>query len=242
MRAGKGSARQGEGTMEIGGTSGGGFPGIECGVQAHNPASGRAHDERCALVPLLYAVELLDAPAVAAWSPAARLLARYLDLFREPGALPTPELRQLAAAHLRDLLLLAHGTPGVAAGGPRKAHVAAARLRAIKRAIDAGAENDLSVGTVAAGQRVSARYLQKLFKQDGTTFTQFVVDCRLERARQMLSDARLNYHTITAIAFASGFQDLSYFNRTFRRRFRCTPSEFRAATNAADMLSCARTA
>src|SRR5262245_45665752 len=195
--------------MEIGCTSGGGFLKIEYGGQAHNPPGGLAHDDRCAMAPMLCAVESLDAPAVPAGSPATRLLARYLDLFREPGALPTPELRHLAAAHLRDLLHPAHGAPRTAASAPRKPDVAAARLRAIKSAIDAGAENDLSVRAVAAGQRVSARYLQKLFKRDGTTFTQFVVDCRLERARQMLSDARLADQTITAIAFASGFQDLS---------------------------------
>jgi AraC-like DNA-binding protein len=33
--------------------------------------------------------------------------------------------------------------------------------------------------------------------------------------------------TISMIAFAAGFSDLSHFNRTYRRRFGETPSETR---------------
>jgi AraC-like DNA-binding protein len=35
--------------------------------------------------------------------------------------------------------------------------------------------------------------------------------------------------TISAIAFAVGFADLSHFNRAFRRRYGCTPSDVRAS-------------
>jgi len=35
-------------------------------------------------------------------------------------------------------------------------------------------------------------------------------------------------HTITAIALDAGFDDLSCFDRMFRRRFACSPSELRA--------------
>ena len=33
--------------------------------------------------------------------------------------------------------------------------------------------------------------------------------------------------TISAIAFATGFRDLSHFNRTFRQHFGMTPSDTR---------------
>ncbi|RUX33774.1 helix-turn-helix domain-containing protein, partial [Mesorhizobium sp. M7A.F.Ca.CA.002.09.1.1] len=35
--------------------------------------------------------------------------------------------------------------------------------------------------------------------------------------------------SITAIAYEAGFNDLSYFNRAFRRRYDATPSDVRAA-------------
>ncbi len=53
-------------------------------------------------------------------------------------------------------------------------------------------------------------------------------DQRLTRAHHVLSDPHSGGLTITAIAYAAGFGDLSYFSRCFRRRFGATPSEIRA--------------
>ena len=70
-----------------------------------------------------------------------------------------------------------------------------------------------------------------LFKEaDGQSFSAFVLEQRLARARGMLKDARFCGRAISAIAFDSGFGDLSYFNRAFRRRYGATPSDVRAAT------------
>jgi AraC-like DNA-binding protein len=44
---------------------------------------------------------------------------------------------------------------------------------------------------------------------------------------ELLSDPRLADRTIGSIAFDVGFGDLSYFNRTFRRRYGATPGEIR---------------
>jgi AraC-like DNA-binding protein len=43
----------------------------------------------------------------------------------------------------------------------------------------------------------------------------------------MLIDPRYAGLNISTIAFAVGFGDVSYFNRTFRHRFGATPSELR---------------
>jgi AraC-like DNA-binding protein len=61
------------------------------------------------------------------------------------------------------------------------------------------------------------------------TFSEYVVGHRLARAHRMLNDPRHSKHTISAIALMVGFGDLSYFNRTFRRRFGMSPSDVRAA-------------
>ena len=42
---------------------------------------------------------------------------------------------------------------------------------------------------------------------------------------QMLTSPSHAHLKITDIALASGFLDISYFNRVFRRRFSATPSE-----------------
>ena len=78
------------------------------------------------------------------------------------------------------------------------------------------------------------RYVHKLFENKGFTFSSFVRDQRLACAHRMLSDPRLADHTIGSIAFDVGFGDLSYFNRTFRRRYGATPGEIRQSALKAD--------
>jgi AraC-like DNA-binding protein len=107
--------------------------------------------------------------------------------------------------------------------------VRAARLHAMKADVAAHlGRGDLSVEVIAARQHVTPRYVQMLFEETGTTFTQFVLGQRLARAERMLSDPRLAARSIAAIAVEAGFRDMSYFNRTFRRHYGDTPSAVRA--------------
>jgi AraC-like DNA-binding protein len=52
---------------------------------------------------------------------------------------------------------------------------------------------------------------------------------RLEKAAALLRDPHWRACKIADIAAESGFSDLSYFNRAFRRRFGGTPSDIREA-------------
>src|SRR5207253_2132480 len=53
-------------------------------------------------------------------------------------------------------------------------------------------------------------------------------DQRLLSAWRMLTSPTHLHCTIGAIALEAGFSDLSYFNRSFRRRYGASPSEVRA--------------
>jgi uncharacterized membrane protein YkvA (DUF1232 family)/AraC-like DNA-binding protein len=103
----------------------------------------------------------------------------------------------------------------------------AARLKAIKADILENLGDELTVTAVALRQGITPRYIQMLFEIEGATFSEYVLGQRLIRAYGMISDPRFAGLNITTVAFASGFGDLSYFNRTFRRRFGTTPSELR---------------
>jgi AraC-like DNA-binding protein len=48
----------------------------------------------------------------------------------------------------------------------------------------------------------------------------------------MLTDSRFADRTVGSIALEVGFNDLSYFHRTFRRRFGATPSDVRATARS----------
>ncbi|MCB2022186.1 MAG: helix-turn-helix transcriptional regulator, partial [Burkholderiaceae bacterium] len=82
---------------------------------------------------------------------------------------------------------------------------------------------DLSAAAIAAQHGVTPRYLQRLFQGEGTTFSRFVLDRRLAAALRMIERPD-EPQTISAVAYAVGFGDLSYFNRAFRRRYGVPPS------------------
>jgi len=67
------------------------------------------------------------------------------------------------------------------------------------------------------------RYVRK---STGLTFTALVNDYRLTIAAMLLRDRR---RAVSAIAADVGFGSLSHFNGLFRRRFGCTPTEYRNA-------------
>ena len=167
-------------------------------------------------------------------TPALVLLKRYLSLLNdEAAALVDPTLQHSAVTHVYDLLAKTLGaTREVGALADRRG-MRAARLAAIKDDIARHLTHArLSVHTVASSHKVSPRYVQRLFDESGSTFTEYVVAQRLERARRLLSDPRLSARTLTAIAFAAGFNDLSHFQRRFRSRYGAAPSELRAAARA----------
>ena len=143
--------------------------------------------------------------------------------------LATPALQRLTVAHVYDLMALTLGGSRDAAGAAEQRGVRAARLRVVKDDIARNLEcGDVSVAAIAARQRVSPRYLRKLFESEGVTFTQYVLDQRLALAHRLLSDPQRANEKIASVAFAAGFGDVSYFYRAFRRRYDLLPTGARA--------------
>ena len=75
--------------------------------------------------------------------------------------------------------------------------------------------------------------MQRLFAWSGATFTAFVLEQRLSLAYRLLGDPGCFHRKVSDIAYSSGFGDLSYFNREFRRRFGNAPNAIRDARKAA---------
>ena len=146
-----------------------------------------------------------------------------------------PDVRGLVATHFHDLIAVTLGANRDAAELARGRGVRAARLRAVKNEVlENLARGNLSMDVVAKRQGVTPRYLRMLFADEETSFTEFVLANRLERAHRMLGDPRHAVDAISAIAFACGFGDLSYFNRSFRKRYGATPSDVRALARRAE--------
>jgi AraC-like DNA-binding protein len=74
--------------------------------------------------------------------------------------------------------------------------------------------------------------LHSRFKQVGQTFGQWILTHRLNACQAALGDPQQQSRNIAEIAYSCGFNDLSYFNRSFRTRFDMTPGEYRASAGA----------
>jgi AraC-like DNA-binding protein len=88
---------------------------------------------------------------------------------------------------------------------------------------------ELSLNAIADQQRVSSRYVQKLFEDARMSFTGYVRDRRLERCRQELTSTAHRNLSVSEICFRWGFNDAAHFSRTFRAKFAMTPRECRKA-------------
>jgi AraC-like DNA-binding protein len=162
--------------------------------------------------------------------PAARYLRRYLDFLHGTDGLPYGDaaVEEHIATTLVDLVALCLGAGRDAAQLAKMRGLRAARFQLVLAEIDAGfSDPALSVATVAAKLGLSPRTIQDLLHNAGTSMTERVLELRLQKARQMLSDPRCDAMRVGEIAFACGFQEASYFSRSFRKRFGATPAEFR---------------
>jgi AraC-like DNA-binding protein len=163
---------------------------------------------------------------------ALRLLTNYLQVLDTEETITSPEAKHLVTTHIHDLAALAIGASRDAAHAIAGRGKRAARLAAVKTDVLNNLGNArLSVNAVAARQGVSPRYVQMLFEVEGLSFSEFVLEQRLANAYRLLINPLCAGQTIQAVALQAGFGDLSYFNRTFRRRFGMTPRDVRACAD-----------
>lgn len=150
------------------------------------------------------------------------------------GLLPlaTETLRDHAIRHMAGLVGIMCSDAALlprSVGSDRHAR----RVRAIKAEIEVRlGERGLTARHVAQFSGLSVRSLQKLFEAEGQTVSEFILERRLERALRLLRSPAKQHHSISAIAFEVGFGDLSYFNRTFRKRYGMPPRQARASDDA----------
>jgi AraC-like DNA-binding protein len=161
--------------------------------------------------------------------PALRLLDGYLRSLMALEEAPPPALSQMIGTHLLDLLAAVLGPKAEAREMIIGRGLRASRQREIISEISLRYSDltfDLDSLTRSLG--LSRSYVQKLLEETGKSFTERVTERRLQRAYAMLTDPGFAHLRIVDIALASGFGDISHFNRMFRRSFGDTPTGVRA--------------
>jgi AraC-like DNA-binding protein len=85
----------------------------------------------------------------------------------------------------------------------------------------------IKIEEVAALLNMSVISLSRLIKQrTGKSFIEFLIEVRLGSATRRLIESN---ESITEICFDCGFNNISNFNRIFKKYQNCTPSEFRTS-------------
>ena len=160
-----------------------------------------------------------------------RLLIRQAQelLHRGPGGTNLSDAQRLSLSRqLQDLALLALGGKPDARAAARAGGLRQARLDAIKADLRVNAgRSDLSLEQIAARHRVSPQYVRALFAHEHSSFSDYLLEQRLQRALARLCNPRHAHCTVDAIAYDAGFNNPSWFYRAFKRRFAMTPSDAR---------------
>jgi AraC-like DNA-binding protein len=86
---------------------------------------------------------------------------------------------------------------------------------------------DLHPTEVARQLGISIRMLQRIFQENGGTVAEWILRVRVDKSCIMFGDERMRACTITEIAFACGFRDLTTFERAFSAVKGMTPSSSR---------------
>lgn len=199
-----------------------------CAKTGQQSMSTTVRFERSLLLSMLPQAEsLMMEQAIGPDNEALRLLDGYLSLLRVQQ--PTDaELGYAAAVHICDLVALMFGTGRDHQQVASARGLRAARFHSIKHWVMAHLlDPALSVATAAAAQGLSPRYVQILFAEAGSTFSEFVLSKRLQFVHRNLRNTQLGARPISSIAYDAGFSDLSYFNRAFKAAYGETPSDVR---------------
>jgi AraC family transcriptional regulator, positive regulator of tynA and feaB len=157
------------------------------------------------------------------------LLAGYMSSLSHAASTLPPQATGKVGSILCDLVVAAFQPSEQP--NPRQSGLREVRLAAAQQLISKSlADPEFGIGRVAERLGVSRRYVHKLFESTGRTFSETLVYARLNASYHALSDIRQSRRTIADIAFGCGFNDLSWFYRCYRERWRETPGDTRVRT------------
>ena len=85
-------------------------------------------------------------------------------------------------------------------------------------------QEDLSMQEVCQAIGISSGYLSRKFRESGTTFRKYIMDARLERSVNLLTQTQ---EPVNVISDYLGFSSPSYFTSCFHKKYGMTPLEYR---------------
>ncbi len=90
---------------------------------------------------------------------------------------------------------------------------------------------DLTLPKLAEGLDVSTHHLSQVINEmHGRNFFDFINQFRVEEVKKKIQDKKFHNYSLLGIAYESGFNSKSAFNRVFKKVTGKTPSQFRNST------------
>ena len=131
----------------------------------------------------------------------------------------------------RLVFLLSAHRPAVKKGPSEKALRDGERIKAMLRFVQEHYHEELTAARIAGSAALSESECLRCFRSMvGTTPMQYVKQFRVQRAAELLESTE---EKVAAVGAACGFQEMSYFARTFRALKGKPPSRYRAERRAA---------
>ena len=98
-------------------------------------------------------------------------------------------------------------------------------IRIAKKYIQENFDSPITLEEVAEAISLSPAYLSTLFKKEiGIKFSDYLISCRMEKAKQLLKESG---ESMQIIAEQVGYSDAKYFSKTFFKTVGLKPSEYR---------------
>ncbi len=151
----------------------------------------------------------------------------HSEILAEAGS-SLPLKAERVSLLIRDLLLcfLREAFPGFLDSPSERHDEAAAALGLMCSNIEENIARDIGLSEIAASCGLSPRHANRIFARSlGVSIGRYVLERRMELARRRLEETTLQ---VKEIALGLGYDDISYFNRVFKRQFKATPLQCRA--------------
>ncbi|MGB7434476.1 MAG: AraC family transcriptional regulator [Candidatus Acidiferrum sp.] len=108
---------------------------------------------------------------------------------------------------------------------PQRGGLPPARLKTVLEFIHANLDKNVSLFSMADAANMNMYYFAALFRRSmGVSPHQYVLDRRVERAKQLLCDRELS---VLDVSLQVGFDHPNNFARAFRRLVGVSPTQFR---------------
>lgn len=103
------------------------------------------------------------------------------------------------------------------------------KIKTVLQYIQTNYQSPISIAELADLCHFSTYYFMRFFKKHtNMTCIEYINSYRLSKSLEQLENSSLS---VTEIALENGFNNISYFNRQFKKRFGITPKEYRTANS-----------